>query len=95
MKGITGHRIHDAYASMASRQVAGGRAQAEEPKAAQKKAAPEAAAVNISDSARRLAQGQGASDSARIDELRRKAEAGPSAFDTTVVAQRMLAEFAG
>jgi hypothetical protein len=94
MKGITGHRIHDAYASMASRQVAA-RPKAEESKGAQARAPEEAASVNISDGARRLAEGNGHSDTARLDELRRKAEQGPSAFNPLVVAERMVAEFAG
>lgn len=95
MKGITGHRIHDAYASMASRKVAGARSQVEETQGPKPRTQPEAAAVNISDGARRLAQGQGTSDAARLDELRKKAEVGPSAFDSNIVAERMLAEFAG
>jgi anti-sigma28 factor (negative regulator of flagellin synthesis) len=94
MKGITGHRIHDAYASMASRQVAA-RPKADEPKEAPARTPSEAASVNISDGARRLAQGKGSEDTARMDELRRKAEQGPSAFNPNVVAERMLAQFAG
>jgi anti-sigma28 factor (negative regulator of flagellin synthesis) len=94
MKGITGHRIHDAYASMASRQVAA-RPKAEEAKGTQARAPDEAASVNISEGARKLAEGKGPNDTARLEELRKKADQGPSAFNPKIVAERMLAEFAG
>jgi hypothetical protein len=94
MKGITGHRIHDAYASMASRQVAA-RPKAEEPKGTQARAPDEATSVNISEGARKLAEGRSSNETARLDELRAKAEQGPSAFNPRIVAERMVAEFAG
>lgn len=96
MKGITGHRIHDAYTNMAPGAVGGVKGRpAQTPEAARRPPAAEAATVQISDGARRLAEGQEASDPERVAELKEKVKAGPSAFNPAVVAQRMVAELGG
>ena len=64
MKGITGHRVHDAYASMALTPSAQVKQKQATP--ANARAAEDAAQVRISDGARRLAQGS-ASDPAKIE----------------------------
>lgn len=90
MKGITGHRVHDAYASMAlkpSTQVKPNQATPPSPG----RVAEDAAQVRISDGARKLAQGS-ASDPAKIESLREKVAQGPSAFDPQIVAQKLLGE---
>ncbi len=89
MKGITGHRVHDAYASMAVTPSAQVKQKQATP--ANARAAEDAAQVRISDGARRLAQGS-ASDPAKIEAMKEKVALGPSAFDPQIVAQKLLGE---
>ena len=94
MKGITGHRVLDAYANMALtpvRQVSHNNQEAGSQTHARSQ---DAAQVNISEGARRLAQGY-AADPARIESLQEKVALGPTAFDTNVVAQRLVGELTG
>lgn len=95
MKGITGHRVHDAYANMALGPLGGVRGKAEQQEQPIRRAPTEAASVQISEGARKLAQGGPVEDPARITELKEKAKLGPSAFDANIVAQKMVAEFVG
>lgn len=94
MKGITGHRVLDAYANMALTPVrkvgAGGAdvARQENPRS------QDAASVQISEGARRLAQGQ-MTDPARVEQLQEKVALGPQAFDSGVVASRLVGELTG
>lgn len=94
MKGITGHRVHDAYASMGAR-PAGVRAKPEQSGLGSERTSPEAASVTISDGARKLFAGRGTSDAVRIDELKQKVSAGPEAFNADLIAERMLVELRG
>lgn len=94
MKGITGHRVHDAYASMGAR-PASVRAKPEHATSSAERTAPEAASVTISDGARKLFADRIPSDSARIDELKQKVSAGPEAFNADLIAERMLVELRG
>ena len=94
MKGITGHRVLDAYANMALTPV---RTVQQQGQAVPEKGNPrpqDAATVNISEGARRLAQGQTA-DPARVEALQEKVALGPAAFNTEVVAQRLVGELTG
>ena len=92
MKGITGHRVHDAYASMALGRVGGARSEQQAPRDAAR-APAEAVQVKISEGARQLAQGASVERSARVEELKEKVAQGPSAFDAQLVAQRLVADF--
>lgn len=94
MKGITGHRVLDAYQNMALGPVRSVRQGAQQPPQEGASRSQEAASVNISEGARRLAQGQ-AADPARIEALQEKVALGPAAFSPAVVAQRMVGELAG
>lgn len=95
MKGITGHRVLDAYASNALTPVRSVRQQG--PQGGAREAAPrneDAARVNISEGARELAKAQ-MSNPVRIESLQGKVALGPSAFDTSVVAQKLVGELTG
>lgn len=94
MKGITGHRVHDAYASMGARPT-GVRAKPEQTGPSAERAAPEAASVAISEGARKLFESRATSDTARIEELKEKVNVGPGAFNAELIAERMLAELGG
>lgn len=94
MKGITGHRVHDAYANMALGPTQSVQKRPEQSADAQRLPA-EAASVKISDGARRLAQNQGPGEAGRVEELKARAAQGSAAFDPVVVAERMVAEFTG
>ncbi len=94
MKGITGHRVHDAYASNALTSAAQVRPKPAAPEDAATRAPQDAAEVRISDGARKLASGPSA-DPARIEDLREKVAQGASAFDPQIVAQRLATQFQG
>lgn len=94
MKGITGHRVLDAYANMALTPVRKVSHDSQEAGSQTHARAQDAAQVNISEGARRLAQGH-AADPARIEALKEKVALGPAAFDASVVAQRLVGELTG
>ncbi len=94
MKGITGHRVLDAYANMALTPVRTVQQQGQQVPDRSNARSQDAATVNISEGARRMAQGQ-AADPARIESLQDKVALGPAAFDTGVVAQRLVGELTG
>lgn len=92
MKGITGHRVLDAYANMALSPVRKARTEGQDVAAPQR--SQDAASVSISDGARLLAQGQ-AADPVRVSALQEKVAHGPGAFDRGVVASRLVGELTG
>ncbi len=95
MKGITGHRVLDAYANMALTPVRTVQQQGQQvPDRGGNGRAQDAATVNISEGARRMAQGPTV-DPARVESLQEKVALGPAAFDTGVVAQRLVGELTG
>ena len=94
MKGITGHRVLDAYANMALSPVRQATGQGQQDARGANARNEDAARVNISAGARQLAHGQ-STDPARIESLQEKVALGPGAFDTSVVAQRLVGELTG
>jgi len=94
MKGITGHRVLDAYANMALTPVRQVRQNGQDTAGTANHREADAAKVNISADARRLAAGA-VSDPVRIENLQEKVALGPGAFDTNVVAQRLVGELTG
>lgn len=94
MKGITGHRVLDAYANMALTPVRSVHQQGQAVPERGPARAQDAATVNISEGARKMAQGQSA-DPVRVQALQEKVALGPSAFNTEVVAQRLVGELTG
>jgi len=85
MKGITGHRVLDAYANMALTPVRQVRQNGQD---------TAGTANHRGADARRLAAGA-VSDPVRIENLQEKVALGPGAFDTNVVAQRLVGELTG
>lgn len=94
MKGITGHRVHDAYANMAISPQGQVRPRPQTPSEVSR-GSEDAAQVKISAGARQLAEGRGSSDPARVEALREKVALGPTAFDPQIVAEKLAAEFSG
>ena len=92
MKGITGHRVLDAYTTMGVSPVGPGRKNPDS-KGAQN-VAPDAFQLRISADARRLAS-EATDQSARLSELKEKAQQGSSAFDAGLVASRLVGDLTG
>lgn len=93
MKGITGHRVHDAYTNMKVTPLGQSRPSAPL-KSEVSRADDDAAQVKISEGARMLSESR-ASDLGRVEALRDKAAQGPAAFDIRLVAERLAIDMGG
>jgi flagellar biosynthesis anti-sigma factor FlgM len=91
MKGISGNPVLDAYQRMAISPVAGSPTVQAPTPAAPVQGRSENAEVSISAKARGLAAGgEGAIDTAKVNELKQRIEAGDFRIDHDLIAARML-----
>lgn len=90
MKGISGNPVLDAYQRMAISPVAGSPTVQAPTPAAPVPGRSENAEVSISAKARDLAAGEAAIDTAKVNELKTRIEAGDFRIDPALIATRML-----